>query len=84
MSRPRRRVTTAPVPGADPTPQRIPARAGEPERINAVLAAEDRSDSWGDAEVVFDDDTTVVRRDEASGSNDAALIENVPPHNVNV
>lgn len=81
MARPRRRVTTAPVPGADPTPQLVPGRDGQPDRRIGEPAGEDRPDAWGDRAVEYDDGL-VVRSDSANGSNDAALRENVPPHNV--
>ena len=72
---PRRRVRTAVPPGSDPTPPRLELGDGGPEVVRAELAAEDRPEAWGD-------DGPEVRPDDASGSNDAALRENTPPHHV--
>ncbi|MEF3323208.1 hypothetical protein PV375_05895 [Gulosibacter sp. GYB002] len=77
MAKPQRRVRTQPVPGADPTPQRF-EREGF-TRIQGEPAGEDRLDSWGD----FDADRSLeVRDDYTSDSNDARLLADLPPHNV--
>ncbi|WP_311478264.1 hypothetical protein [uncultured Gulosibacter sp.] len=77
MAKPQRRVRTNPVPGADPTPQRF-ERDGRTQ-ILGESAGEDRLERWGD----FDTERSLeVRDDYASDSNDARLLADLPPHNV--
>ncbi|MDJ1371475.1 hypothetical protein [Gulosibacter molinativorax] len=68
MARQQRRVRTEPQPGVDPTPQKFPASADVPERVEVTLAEEDRDDSWGTS--------------GEADSNDERLRDNIPPHNV--
>ena len=63
----RRRASTAPVPGSDPTPQA--AREGTP-----VRASEDTDQGWGEKPAPSGN------RPGASGPNDDRLREDVPPH----
>lgn len=79
MTRPRRRIRTEPVPGADPTPQRF-ERADGTREIVAVPAGEDRLEAWGGREVILDEDAPAVHADSASSANDEDLRDNVPPH----
>ena len=69
--KPRRRVTTAPPAGSDPTPQSVDGR-----REPAVLAGEDSPAAWGDADVRYADDRVESPRDP----NDDRLRADKPPH----
>jgi hypothetical protein len=62
-----RRASTQPVPGSDPTPQKLP-RGHAP-----VRAAEDTDSAWGTA-------AGSGERAPGAGENDEQLRRDVPPH----